>query len=263
MDNENNIEKLLNEFKSRYGFLLNIVNRSNTSNLPHNLYRVRLVNKNEEIKKIEQLSYPKAKVNLGRCNFAKEPIFYCSDKATTAIAEILKYQKPLNKHLYISVWKFKPSVEIDIFPLLKKAKHKQIFSKIDPLIIISNKGKRQKAEKQLLEIEKYFYDDNHLQSACMSKVLLSNDILPCDCIFYPSVIPNEKGINIALKTEYFEENVVFQRAYMFELTGFPKNYKVLPLKYTLSHSNDLIWQETDFDQLLLRTLLNQDLNLLE
>jgi hypothetical protein len=258
--NDEKTESLLNEFNLKYGFVLNLVNKSNTDNFPQYFYRVRLVERTEKIKNIEQLSYPKSGISLGRCNLENEPVFYCSDKSTTAFREILKYRNPINKDVYLSVWKFKPGINISIFPLLNKAVQKGIILKSNPLEIIPDIEKKIKAENQLLEIEKYFYDENHLQSACVSNLLFRNAILPCDCIFYPSAIENEIGINISVKTEYFNENFEFQRAYKFEFSGSVKDYKVLPLKYTLSKSNELVWAEADLRELIFRTLINVDLH---
>lgn len=256
-------DDIVREFNSKYGFILYLVHRNNTDNLPENLYRVRLVDKSEKINRIEQLSYPKSgRISLGRCNLANEPVFYCSDKSTTVMAEILKCQDPTDKDVYLSVWKFKPGVNVNIFPLLDKARQKGLKFKTNPLKIIPNIERRTAVKSQLQDIEKYFYDkDDYFKSASVSNLLFQNDILPCDCIFYPSAIEKETGINISVKTDYFDENFEFQRAYKFEFSGFTKNYKVFPLKYTLSKTDELVWAEVDYSQLLLRTLLETDMNL--
>lgn len=251
------------KFKEKYGFILNLVNKTNTDNFPHNLYRVRLVDKKRKIEDITQLSYPKTNVSLGRCNFANDPTFYCSDKSTTAIAEIFKYQDPSNKYLYLSVWKFNAGNELTIFALLSKALKKGLISEKRKLKIIPNKEQRLPAERQLEEMEKLFYDDNHLHSATMSNMLFDSKIFPCDCIFYPSVISNELGTNISIKAKYFDENVSFQRAYIFEVTGNPENYNTLLLKFTLGQSHNIKWYDATSECLLIRTLLNTDLHIQE
>lgn len=260
MTSKNSSDEIISELTSKYGFLLNLINKSNTENLQTDLYRVRITNKYENITEPEQLSYPKFNVSSGRCNFENEPIFYCSDKSTTAIAETLKYKNPLNHYLYLSVWKLKPDNNINIFPLVEKAKQKGLVKDLDILKIISDEEKKNIVKKQLLEIEKYFYDVDHSKSASISHILFNRKIFPCDCIFYPSIIDTETGINISLKTEFVDKNLSFQRAYKFELFGEKGNYKTELLKYTLSKS-EFKWQTPNLEQLLFRILVKKDLGL--
>jgi hypothetical protein len=260
MTNKNSSNEIITELTSKYGFLLNLINKSNTENFQNDLYRVRIANKYEKIVEPEQLSYPKDNVSAGRCNFENHPVFYCNDKSTTAIAEILKYKNPINQYLYLSVWKLKPSYDINIFPLLGKAKQKGLVKDMDILKIISNEEKRKMANKQLLEIEKYFYDFDHSKSASICHILFNRKILPCDCIFYPSIIDTETGINISLKTDFVDKILTFQRAYQIELFGNSGNFKIEILNYTLSKSK-FKWQKPDLKQLLCRTLVQKDLGL--
>ncbi|MBU2884174.1 RES domain-containing protein [Gilvimarinus agarilyticus] len=256
----NSSNKIITEFESKYGFLLNLINKNNTVNIQNDLYRVRIANKSENILETEQLSYPKTNVSSGRCNFENNPIFYCSDKSTTAISETLKYTNPSNKHLFLSVWRLKPDKDINIFPLINKAKQKGLLKDIDPLSIITDETKRNISRKQLLEIEKYFYDADHSKSASICHILFKRKILPCDCIFYPSIIDSETGINISLKTDFVDKSLAFQRAYKFELFGGPENYKMKLLKYTLS-KNKFKWLPPNPEQILFRALTEKDLGL--
>lgn len=91
-------------------------------------------------------------------------------------------------------------------------------------------------------------------------ILFNRKIFPCDCIFYPSIIDNETGINSSLKTEFVDKALIFQRAYKFELFGEKGNYKTELLKYTLSKS-EFKWQSPNLEQLLFRTLVKKDLGL--
>lgn len=260
MINKNSSNEIITELTLKYGFLLSVINKSNTTNFQNDLYRVRIANKDEKILEPGQLSYPKSKVGAGRCNFENNPIFYCSDKSTTAIAEILKYKNPLDHYLYLSVWKLKSGKDINIFPLLDKAKKKGLVKDIDILKFISNEEKKNIAKKQLLEIEKFFYDADHSKSASICHIIFNRKILPCDCIFYPSIIDRETGINIALNTDFVDKNLIFQRAYKFELFGESGNYKTDFLNYTLSQ-NEFKWEKPNFEQLLFRTLVKKDLGL--
>src|SRR5690606_24374967 len=144
----------------------------------------------------------------------------------------LKYKNPLNQYLYLSVWKLKSDKDINIFPLIGKANQKGQVKDIDILKVITDKKKRNIARKQLLEIERYFYDADHSKSASICHILFNRKILPCDCIFYPSIIDSETGINISLKTDFVDKSLEFQRAYKFELFGKLRNYKMELLKYT-------------------------------
>lgn len=261
MNNNKYIDILINELNSKYGNVLNVINKNITDSFPNEYYRVRLVDKQEKISNINQLSYPKHNVSFGRCNFVNEPVFYCSDRASTAIAETFKYQNLTNKYLYLSVWKFKPGKEINIFPLLHNAKQKGLISKVNSLSVIQCAEKRIIAKKQLLELEKHFYDDDTSISAAISNILFYRNLFPCDSIFYPSAIKNETGINISIKTDYFDRNVDFKRAHLLEVSSQKNSYKVLPLKYTLSSKDEIIWRDSNLDEIIFRTLLYKDLDL--
>lgn len=253
--------EIISELMSKYGMLLNVINKNKTENFQNDLYRVRIANKTENITEPAQLSYPKINVGLGRCNFENEPVFYCSDLSTTAIAEMLKYKNPTNQYLYLSVWKFKPNFNINIFPLLNKAKSKGLTDKVDILNIISDKKKRHLAKKQLLDIEKFFYDTDHSISASICNILFKRNTFPCDCIFYPSIIEEEKGINISIKPDFVDKVLSFERAYKFELFEIEKgHYEVCLLNLTMS-KNNFKWHKSNIENLLLRTLINKDLGL--
>jgi len=263
MTNKKSSNKIITELTSKFGFLLNLINKNYTDDFQNDLYRLRITNKYENIVEPEQLSYPKDKVSAGRCNFENQPVFYCSDKSTTAIAEILKYKNPLNQYLYLSVWKLKPGYDINIFPLLGKAKQKGLVKDMDILKIISNEEKRKMANEQFLEIEKYFYDLNHSKSASICHIMFNRKYLPSDCIFYPSIIDTETGINISLKTDFVDKTLSFQRAYQIELFENSKNsgeFKIEILNYTLSKSN-FKWQKPNLEQILFRALVQKDLGL--
>jgi hypothetical protein len=176
------------ELITKYGFLYNYSFKLNTNYLDFNLYRVRMVNSIDEIKTIEHLSYPKNDINIGRCNFPNNPIFYCCDKSTTALAEVLKDYNKEKKFLSLSVWKFKKGININVAPLLMKAKRKGLIKDETCLDFINVSAKGLNTEKQLEEIENLFYNNDYFKSAAISKILLDNEVIPCDCIFYPSAV---------------------------------------------------------------------------
>jgi hypothetical protein len=261
MSKENYSDEYSNQFISKYGFLLSIINKTVTDKFQNDLYRVRITDKKEKIVEPTQLSYPKNNITIGRCNLVNQPVFYCSDKSTTAIAEILKYRNPLNQYLYLSVWKFIPENDLIIFTLLEKAIKKGLVKDMDILKIIPDKIKRRKASQQLSEIEKYFYDFDHFKSATICDTLFNRSVLPCDCIFYPSAIETELGINISMKAEIADKLLSFQRAYKLELFEDVENHKIEVLGYTLSKT-DFKWKKPNPNDLIFRTLIKEDLGII-
>lgn len=254
MINKNSSDKIISDLTSKYGFLLNLRNENNTQNFQHDLFRVRIANKHEHINGQEQLSYPKSNVSSGRCNFENDPIFYCSDKSTTAIAETLKYKNPIDNYLYLSVWRLKFGMNINIFPFLDRAKQEGLLVDIDVLGVISDEEKRNIAKKQLLEVEEYFYDIDHSKSASICHILFNRKNFPCDCIMYPSFIAAETGINVSIKTDFVDKYLMFQRAYKFELFGEKGDYKMNLLSSTIS-KGEFVWEIPSSNQIPLNTLV--------
>ena len=83
-----NISKLLtNEF----GILLNTFQYLKNKDFNFSIYRVRELDSFSNLNLFREHSYPPLNiVGMGRCNFPKYPVFYCSNDAMTALIEVAK-----------------------------------------------------------------------------------------------------------------------------------------------------------------------------
>lgn len=225
------ISKLLaNEF----GVLANIMQFFEQKEININIFRVRELDSFSNINLFREHSYPPLdKVGMGRCNFPKYPVFYCSDDPITALVEVVKLNRGENKKYCISKWEISPTnselifqsfLQIDLPPenlynILKNG----FKEKLD--IPFENKLDNDRKDG-MLECLKFldnsFITDNDysISASLAHRTLFSKHDYKTDILLYPSVRTGFKGVNMAIHPNFVDNNMVIKRLYIVKLDNY-------------------------------------------
>jgi hypothetical protein len=175
---------------------------------------------NSRIKSIDLLSYPKPEIvnKFGRCNFPKEPIFYCSLYELINFSEL----KPSEGDIVsLSTWEVIDE-ELQIWPIFPKELFLESYRFQDNLghrKILENNlfGRPQYEQDQILLLLNFLAsvfekvvdrrdDSNYLLSAILAKLMFEKEKM--DAIFYSSVQANFPYSNLAIKRELIDSGKI-------------------------------------------------------
>lgn len=252
---------LTNEF----GILPNILKPFKHQDFPLKFFRVRDVDSISDINLIREHSYPPINfVGMGRCNFPKHPVFYCSDTPLTALTEVIRNQKVIsNKRYCISKWELlSPDEELlfQSFLQTKLPKENQYSSVRDNLIKNINnpfmKSLNMELDKELEEglleylnfLDTSFITDNNysLSATLAHRAIYSDHNMRTDILFYPSVQTQSKGVNMALNPNFVENNLKLSRLYIVESLKYnilKDTFELKFFKYAEVERNQIMWKE--------------------
>ncbi|HNV51788.1 MAG TPA: hypothetical protein PLH91_05220 [Tenuifilaceae bacterium] len=227
-------------------------------------FRARELDAISSINFIREHSYPPIDiVGMGRCNFPKYPVFYCSNNAFTALIEVIKNYKNKNKKFCISKWELIKTEEELLFEsflqveLPKENNFNMLKEKIQEKINLPfEKSFNQKLDKEreegLLEYLKYLdscfiSDNNYSLSATLAyRALYANHNFRTDVLMYPSVQTLFKGVNLAMQPNFVENNLKLTRLYIVELDKQDLDSGKINLtfyKYAEVEKNIIMWKE--------------------
>ena len=150
-------------------------------------------------------------IPVGRLNFRKEEVFYCSEEIGTAIAEI----SVGSESKYPASIKVKPNRNLRLISMGLGNKYSTISNGITyttrekALDIFIRDKFRQKIDPE--EESKYF------ATAIIANLFLPNKSI--DGIIYPSCSTNLLGENIGLKKEILGESLVFEEVRTYEMVS--------------------------------------------
>lgn len=239
------VEKISNLLINEFGILLNMVQYFEQDEFKLPIFRVRPFDEFTNINIFREHSYPPIdKVGMGRCNFPKYPVFYCSNDATTALVEAVKiYGK--NKLYCISKWEINPTAERFIFQTflqaeLPKENHFNVLR--NNLINRINAGFGNKLDKErqagLIAYLQFLHnsfitDTDYSLSASLAHIsLFSGHTMATDILMYPSVQTRYKGVNMAIHPNFVENNMKIVRFYLVKLDSYDSKNGKMNVSYS-------------------------------
>lgn len=249
-----------------FEFLPNFVKFLKPQKFSLPIFRVREVESFTNISLFSEHSYPPINLtSFGRCNFPKNPVFYCSNDPMTALLEVVRDSDFKNIKYCISRWEIIDSdnefafqtflhTELDEqnhFSILKAAEIEQLN------IPFENKLSEDKKAglKELIKFlhSSFINDKNYFLSASLAhRTLYAEHNFATDILLFPSVQTKFKGVNMAIHPNFVDNMMRVLRFYIVEIDNYnPKNgrYNITFSKYGNVDKNVIIWSTKMEDQL--------------
>jgi len=257
------VEKISNILLNEFGFMISQKQPINSSRFLTKFYRVRELDSFTNIDLIREHSYPPIdKVTIGRCNFPKFPVFYCSNNPMTALLEVARTFQGNTKKYCISKWELVPSNEEIIFEnfLQVDLPEENEFSKIkeglrnkisNPFEVSLNKRLTKEQEEGIIEYLKYLdnsfiKDEDYSVSACLAyRALYVDHNYRTDVLMYPSVQTAYKGTNLAIQPNFVENNLKLTRLYIVSFDKFDPltgRVNIAFSRYGFVEKNIVVWK---------------------
>ena len=238
------IEKIEELLSKEFGILINHVRKVKHKDFSIKFFRVRESETFQNISLIREHSYPPLSITkMGRCNFPKYPVFYCSNDPITALLEVVRNIGKTESKFCISKWELLATNEELVFqnflqtPLPPenhfKVLQKDLRDRInEPFEKSLKKGLDEDRKNGLLEYlsfldNSFIIDDNYSLSASLAhRAIYANHNYRADILMYPSVQSFSKGVNLALSPNFVENNLKLTRLYEVSLEKYtPQNGK--------------------------------------
>lgn len=247
----------------------------NTEDFNLSIFRVREVSEINNIDLITEHSYPPVGFTRhGRCNFPKNPVFYCSNDPMTSLMEVIRDSDYRKRTFCISKWELLPSDEKICFQnfLFTKLHEKNGFSSMNQADITQmDKAFDYKLNPDrkagLLELMKFLHDSfindkSYSLSAFLAyRSLYARHELRTDILMYPSVQTQAKGVNLAIQPNFVDTRMVAKRFYFVEIQNYDPdkgNYSINFKRYGVVKKNVIIWRQTRNDDELFFKLHKAD-----
>lgn len=236
----------------------------NTEDFNLSLFRVREVKSINNIDLITEHSYPPvAFTSFGRCNFPKNPVFYCSNDPMTALMEVIRDTDFRNRKFCISKWEILPSKEKICFQnfLFTKLHEKNGFASMNDADISQlDKTFDYKLSPErkagLIELMKFLHN-SFINDKCYSlsaflgyRSLYAKHELRTDILMYPSVQTQAKGVNLAIQPNFVDNRMVAKRFYFVDIEKYDPeigHYTINFGRYAEVKKNVLMWHQPKKD----------------
>lgn len=210
-----------------------------------NLFRVREFSSFSDIDIFSEYSYPPIYLSkMGRCNFPKKPVFYCSNHPVTSLFETIRENNFKDKIYCISRWSVNKIAE-DLFfenylrTDLPQENDFKIFKEIlDDKIDETFKGELSKDKKagliKYLEfLDKKFIDDENyaISSSIAYRSLFPKHNMGTDILMYPSKQSLYKGVNMAISPNFVDNNMNVNRFYKIKINKKDKEKSSIEMTF--------------------------------
>lgn len=279
VDVEKFTETVSKMLTAEFGILPNYLKPFKHNELSLKFFRAREIHTISNINLIREHSYPPINlVGMGRCNFPKYPVFYCSDNPMTALIEVVRDNIGINKKFCISKWElieldeqlvFESFLQTNLpdenqFNFLKENLQRNINT---PFIKSFDKKLDKDKEEGLLEYLKYLdtsfiLDKDYSLSAFLAyRSLYADHNFRTDILLYPSVQSGKKGINMALNPNFVENNLKLTRLYVVEINNYIKENDKMNIafyKYAEVEKNVIMWTNVKQKDEHFNELISQD-----
>jgi len=269
------VKKVQAIIQTEFEFLPNIFKFIEHKNFNLPFYRVRELSSFNNIDLFSEHSYPPINlVGFGRCNFPKNPVFYCSNNPMISLIEVVRENNFKGKKYCISKWEliksddklaFQTFLQTDLHPdnnfnLLKNGEIEQLNKPID---------ERLNLDKQagIVELTKYlqneFINDNNyaLSASLAHRTLYAKHNFATDILMYPSKQSAYKGINMALHPNFVDNNLRIKRFYIVELENIDNTigkFDITFSKYATIDKNVIMWKNIKPEDESYKSLLMDD-----
>jgi hypothetical protein len=265
-DNETPVDSYVDSITkiitNEFGLILNPKQTFENEKFLRNYFRVRPLSEFKNIDLIREHSYPPIDVvKMGRCNFPKYPVFYCSTNLGTALLEVAKNNN--NVRYCISCWELIKSDQKIIFESFMQTSLPpnnlfiQIKQNIDkkinePFIKTYNKNLRKTQKNGLLEYLEYLdssfvKDTDYSISATLAhRTLFARHEFKTDVLMYPSVQSLKNGVNLAIRPNFVDNNLRLHRLYILGLNSYDLLrglMNVTIFNYGEVINNDIVWND--------------------
>lgn len=267
-----NIYDYVNEvsdiLSKEFGFQLNIIQPFKQRKFSLKFFRVRELESISNIDLFREHSYPPInQTKMNRCNFPEYPVFYCSDNAFTALLETAREYGNNGKKYCISRWEIEKTDNELVFQTflqteLSPANHfnnlrDNIMERIgEPFY--KEFGERMGKDKEdgLIEYLRYLdgcfiNDTNYSLSASLAhRALYPDHNIPTDILMYPSVQTKFRGVNMAIRPNFVDQQMRIKRVYVVELNKYDPiagKVNVTIFRYADVVKNKFIWNEVNPD----------------
>jgi hypothetical protein len=210
------------------------------------LFRVRELSTFDNIDLVSEHSYPPINLTkLNRCNFPKYPVFYGSNNAMTALAEVVRNDDFKQKRYCISRWTIHQSNEdVLIQPYLFGDLHEDnIFRVLQESMtnripeIFEHKLTSEQEEGVRLYLkfmaDTFINDDSYALSAFFAhRRFYAPHNFRTEILIYPSVQTLYKGVNIAIHPNFVDTKMFATRFYIVEIDSFDREKGLINISYT-------------------------------
>jgi hypothetical protein len=273
------VESIIKIIVSEFGLIINPKHAFENDKFLKNFFRVRPLADFKNIDLIREHSYPPIDiVKMGRCNFPKYPVFYCSTNPGTALLEVTRNNKDSNAKYCISSWELMQSDQKIIFesflqiPLPSNNFFIQIKQNIvnkinEPFIKSYNKKLKKEQKDGLLEYLKYLDSsfvndiDYSISATLAHRTLFAKDDFKTDILMYPSVQSLNNGVNLAIRPNFVDNNLRMNHLYILSIESYnltEVKMNVTLLKYGEVINNDIEWKKINPGDKRYHDLLTHD-----
>lgn len=249
-------EIIFNEFN----FFPNILRKTNSNEFQLGFFRVRELDSFNDINLIAEHNYPPIMVTkLGRCNFPKHPVFYCSDNPLVALMEVIRENNFAKKNYCISSWELVNGNEDLVFQnfLHTELDERNPFdvirqSEMEMISISLENSLNDDQKAGFLLLIKFLHDsfitsNNYFLSASLAhRAFFSKKEFSTDILIYPSIQTQRKGTNMAINPRFVDSSM--QLKYLFivdveenDLDG--GEMKINFTKYATNNGKGFDWKD--------------------
>lgn len=276
---DKNVDEFIKEFEKRYfkdlEALPNIIKIKKPSEFLLPFFRVREFDSIKFKDLVSEYSYPPSHITaIGRCNFPKRPVFYCSNNPLISLLETIKDSDFQDKIYCISKWGINPSEQDLVFEhFLRSDLHPDNPFKI--LVDVEKKQLKENfgdvwnddIEKGFELIQEFLHntfinDEKYGLSATLAhRTLFAPHNFATDILIYPSVQSKYYGVNMAISPNFVDQQMHVQRFYLVKVSQIDldkEEFKFTFVKYGDMDKNKIIWRNISPDDLKYRDYLLED-----
>lgn len=207
-----------------------------SSTFPFTFYRLRRYDESMNPALISEYSYPPNHFinSYKRANIPGNPVFYCSNDASTSIFEVLKNEPKIDPEelFYLSEWKFRENLEIRITPYLfgnlapdspyrlwTESTEYQINKLLEKDFSLDQINGFKKVLEYLSNL--FVYEDTYTVSSFIAhQHLYARFSLRTDLFVYPSIQTDQYSINFAIHPNVVIEKMRLNRVFKFKIKDF-------------------------------------------
>jgi hypothetical protein len=257
------VESIIKIITNEFGLILNPKQTIENDKFLKNFFRVRPLADFKNIDLIREHSYPPVDiVKMGRCNFPKYPVFYCSTNPGTALLEVARNNSNSNVKYCISSWELIQSDQKIIFESFMQVPlppnnffiqiNQNVVNKInEPFIKSYNKKLKKNQKDGLLEYLKYLDSsfvndiDYSISATLAHRTLFAKHDFKTDILMYPSVQSLKNGVNFAIRPNFVDNNLRLNHLYILSLNSYnltKGEMNVTLYNYGEVINNDIVWK---------------------
>ena len=282
-------KKIFSIIYKEYKVQRNTIKNHKCKDLNLSFFRVRELSSFTDLNAFSEHSYPPINLTkMGRCNFPKNPVFYCSNDPGTSLMEVIRENNFEKKQYCISRWKIRKNDNELLFEnylridLPKENVFKDLNKNVYDQIKEAFAGKI--SESQIKGTIKYFEfldesfinDNSYSLSATLAhESLFKEHLSRTDILAYPSRQSYYKGVNFAINPNFVDNNMYVDRFYVIDVNHISKNkdrYSINFQNYGIVMKNLIHWKKiiekdekfekfvkSDFGQSFYESMKNTDI----